>query len=77
MATILQSTKMTATKVTVMWDGTDVLVSEYSIIDSATGAANLAFTASESGGTVSFTASSPDAASTNIAVKVVRTAINA
>ena len=72
-----QSTKMTATKVTVMWDGTDVLVSEYSIIDSATGAANLAFTASESGGTVSFTASSPDAASTNIAVKVVRTAINA
>jgi hypothetical protein len=72
-----QGTKMTATKVTVMWDGTDVLVSEYSIIDSATGAANLTFTASESGGTVSFTASSPDAASTNIAVKVVRTAINA
>jgi len=72
-----QATKMTATKVTVMWDGTDVLVSEYSIIDSAAGAANLTFTASESGGTVSFTASSPDAASTNIAVKVVRTAINA
>jgi hypothetical protein len=72
-----QGTKMTATKVTVMWDGTDVLVSEYSIIDSAAGAANLTFTASESGGTVSFTASSPDAASTNIAVKVVRTAINA
>lgn len=72
-----QGTKMTATKVTVMWDGTDVLVSEYSIIDSAAGAANLTFTASESGGTVSFTASSPDAASTNINVKVVRTAINA
>lgn len=72
-----QGSKMTATKVTVMWDGTDVLVSEYSIIDSAAGAANLTFTASESSGTVSFTASSPDAASTNIAVKVVRTAINA
>lgn len=72
-----QGSKMTATKVTVMWDGTDVLVSEYSIIDSAAGAANVTFTASESGGTISFTASSPDAASTNIVIKTVRTAIDA
>jgi hypothetical protein len=60
-----------------MWDGTDVSVSEYSIIDSAAGAANVSFTASESSGTVSLTASSPDAASTNITVKAVRTAVDA
>jgi hypothetical protein len=72
-----QNTKMTATRVTVMWDGTDVSVSEYSIIDSAAGAANVSFTASESSGTVSLTASSPDAASTNITVKAVRTAVDA
>lgn len=70
-----QNTKVTATRVTVMWDGTDVLVSEYSIIDATAGAANLTFTASESSGTVSFTASSPDAGTNNIQVKAVRTAI--
>ena len=70
-----QNTKMTATRVTVVWDGTDVLVSEYSIVDAAAGAANLTFTASESSGTVSLTASSPDAGTNNISVKAVRTAI--
>lgn len=70
-----QNTKLTAARVTVMWDGTDVLVSEYSIIDATAGAANLTFTASESGGTVSFTASSPDAGTNNIEVKAVRTAV--
>ena len=72
-----QGTKMTVEKILVMWDGTDVSLSEYSIMDAATGAANLTFTATESGGTVSLTASSPDAASTNIIIKAVRTAVDA
>jgi len=72
-----QSTKMTVEKILVMWDGTDVSLSEYSIMDAATGAANLTFSATESGGTVSLTGSSPDAASTNIIIKAVRTAIDA
>lgn len=72
-----QGTKMTVEKILVMWDGTDVSLSEYSIMDAATGAANLTFTATESGGTVSLTGSSPDAASTNIIIKAVRTAIDA
>lgn len=72
-----QGSKMTVEKILVMWDGTDVSLSEYSIMDAATGAANLTFTATESGGTVSLTGSSPDAASTNIVIKVVRTAIDA
>ena len=72
-----QGTKMTTEKILVMWDGTDVLLSEYSIMDAATGAANITFSATESDGTVSLTGSSPDAASTNIIVKAVRTAVDA
>ena len=68
---------MTSTKVIVMWDGTDVYVSEYAIVDSSAGAANITLSASESSGTVYFTATSPDAASTNVVIKVVRTAISA
>ena len=70
-----QGSKMTSTKVIVMWDGTNVYVSEYAIVDSSAGAANIVLSASESGGTVFFTASSPDAASTNVVIKVVRTAV--
>lgn len=72
-----QGSKMTSTKVIVMWDGTDVYVSEYAIVDSSAGAANITLSASESSGTVYFTATSPDAASTNVVIKVVRTAISA
>lgn len=72
-----QGTKMTVEKVLVMWDGTDVSLSEYSIMDAATGAANITLTATESSGTVTITASSPDAASTNVIIKVVRIAVDA
>lgn len=72
-----QGSKMTSTKVLVMWDGTNVYVSEYAIVDSSAGAANITLSASESGGTVFFTVSSPDAASTNVVIKVVRTAVTA
>ena len=72
-----QGTKMTTQKILVMWDGTDVSLSEYSIMDAATGAANATFTATESAGVVSLTASSPDAASTNVVIKAVRIAIDA
>jgi hypothetical protein len=71
-----QGVKMTSTKVIVMWDGTNVYVSEYAIVDSSAGAANITLSASENSGTVSFTASSPDAASTNVVIKAVRTAVN-
>ncbi len=72
-----QGTKMTTQKILVMWDGTDVSLSEYSIMDAATGAANATFTTTESAGVVSLTASSPDAASTNVVIKAVRIAIDA
>lgn len=72
-----QGTKMTSTKVLVSWDGTNAYVSEYAIIDSSNGAANITLSATESGGTLSFTAESPDATTTNVVVKAVRTALDA
>lgn len=71
-----QGTKMTSTKVLVMWDGTNVYISEYAIVDSSAGAANITLSASESSGTVSLTASSPDAASTNVVIRAIRTALD-
>ena len=72
-----QGTKMTSTKVLVSWDGSNAYVTEYAVVDSANGAANITLTATESGGTLSFTAESPDAATTSVVVKAVRTAIDA
>lgn len=72
-----QGSKMTSTKVIVMWDGTNVYVSEYAVIDSSAGAANVTISASESSGTVSVTAESLDAASTNVVIKAVRIALEA
>ena len=71
-----QGTKMTSTKVLVMWDGTNVYVSEYAIVDSSAGAANITLTASDQGGAIILTASSPDAVSTNVAIKAIRTALS-
>jgi hypothetical protein len=71
-----QGTKMTSTKVLVMWDGTNVYVSEYAIVDSSAGAANITLTASDQGGAILLTASSPDAVSTNVAIKAIRTALS-
>lgn len=71
-----QGTKMTSTKVLVMSDGTNVYVSEYAIVDSSAGAANITLTASEQGGSILLTASSPDAASTNVVIKAIRTALS-
>lgn len=72
-----QSTKMTSTKVLVMWDGTNAYISEYAIVDSSAGAANVTLSVSESGGTLSLTAESPDAGTTNVVIKAVRTALDA
>jgi hypothetical protein len=60
-----------------MWDGTNAYVSEFAIVDSSAGAANVDFSASESSGTLSLTAESPDAASTNVVIKAVRTSLEA
>jgi hypothetical protein len=72
-----QGTKMTSTKMLVMWDGTNAYISEYTIVDSSAGAANVEFSASESSGTLSITAESPDAASTNVVIKAIRTSLEA
>jgi hypothetical protein len=68
---------MTSTKMLVMWDGTNAYISEYTIVDSSAGAANVEFSASESSGTLSITAESPDAASTNVVIKAIRTSLEA
>jgi hypothetical protein len=73
----IQGSKMTSTKILVMWDGTNAYVSEFAIVDSSAGAANVDFSASESSGTLSLTAESPDAASTNVVIKAVRTSLEA
>lgn len=70
-----QGTKMTSTNLMVVWDGTDVNVNEYGIVDAAAGAANATLTATHSAGTITVTASSPDAATTNVVIKTVNTYI--
>lgn len=70
-----QGTKMTSEKIMLMWDGSDASISEYSIIDAAAGAANCTFSASYADSTIYLIASSLDAASTNVAIKVVRTSV--
>ena len=72
-----QDTKMTSTKILIMWDGTNAYISEYAIVDSSGGAANVTLSVSESSGILSLKATSPDAASTNIVIKAIRTSINA
>jgi len=72
-----QGTKMTSTKVLVMWDGTDAYISEYAIVDSSAGAANVELSVSESGGDLVLTAESPDAGTTSVVLKVIRTAVRA
>ena len=72
-----QGTKMTATHVTVMWDGTDVQVAEWGYVEATAGAANVTFTATYSSGTVTVSASSPDATTTSVVVKSSVTYIEA
>jgi len=72
-----QGTKMTSTKALVMWDGTNAYISEYAVVDSSGGAANIVLSVNEAGGNLSLTAESPDAATTNVVIKAVRTALDA
>lgn len=72
-----QGTKMTSTHLTVMWDGTDVQVAEWGVVDATAGAANVTFTATHSTGTVTVSASSSDAATTNVVIKANTTYIKA
>lgn len=72
-----QGTKMTSTKVIVMWDGTDVHVNEYGVTDATAGAANATITATVATGTCTVSASSSDAATTNVVIKAAVTYINA
>lgn len=72
-----QGTKMTSTKVLVMWDGTNAYISEYAIVDSSAGAANIILSVNEFSGSLYLTAESPDAGTTNVVIKAVRTALDA
>jgi hypothetical protein len=71
-----QGTSMTTTQVLVMWDGTDLQITEYGYVDATAGAANATITASQSAGTVTVTASSSNAATTNVVIKASVTYIN-
>ena len=66
-----QGTKMTTTHVLVNYDGTDVNLTQYGDIDAAAGAANAVLTATFSAGTVTFSATSSDAATTTVAIKAL------
>ena len=66
-----QGTKMTSTNLMVNYDGTDVNITEYGYVDAAAGAANATISASVTTGTLSVTASSSDAATTNVVIKAV------
>lgn len=72
-----QGTKMTSTKVLITWDGTDVHVNEYAITDATAGAANATITATVATGTCTLSASSSDAATTNVVIKAAVTYIKA
>lgn len=72
-----QGTKITTTKVLVQWDGTDVSLTEYAVIDAAAGAANATLTATHATGTITVSASSSDAATTNVVIKSAVTYIKA
>lgn len=72
-----QGSKMTSTHLMVMWDGTDVQVAEYGVLDATAGAANVTFTATEASGTVTVSASSSDAATTNVAIKATASYVKA
>ena len=72
-----QGTKMTSAKIMVVWDGADVHINEYSIVDGTAGAANASVTATHNSGVVTVSASSPDAAATNVQIKAATTYIAA
>jgi len=72
-----QGTKMTTSNVLINYDGTDVNIVEYGYIDAAAGAANASVSASYSGGTVTVTYTSSDAATTNVVIKALAQYIKA
>lgn len=65
----VQGTKVSTTEFLVMWDGTDVNISEYGYVDATAGAANVTLNATHSAGTITVTGTSSDAATTNVIMK--------
>lgn len=72
-----QGTKMTSTKATVLWDGTDVHINQYSVVDGSAGAANAFLTATHESGSINLVATSSDASTTNVEIKASGTYIKA
>lgn len=77
MITMTQGTKVTATKIMVLWDGTNVYSNEYAIVEGSSGAANATLSVSHNTTTITLSASSSDAVTTNVAIKAGITYIKA
>jgi hypothetical protein len=72
-----QGSKATTSEILVMWDGTDVQITEYAVVDASAGAVNATISATAAGGNVTLNVSSPDAATTNVVCKAAVTYIKA
>lgn len=73
-----QGVRMTSLKLLVMWDGTNVYTSEYAIMDSSAGAANITLNATGDGSQVTLTAAAPDASSFDeVVIKAMRISLDA
>lgn len=64
-----QGTLMTTSRFMLIYDGTDINIHEYGMVHATAGAANATISASISDGTISVTATSSNAATTNVVVK--------
>lgn len=66
-----QSVMLSARKIMVLFDGTDVSIHEYAITEGSSGAPNVTFSISSSAGTATLTANSSDAATYPITIKTM------
>jgi hypothetical protein len=64
-----QGTLMTTSRFVVIWDGVDINIHEYAIVNGNSGAVNASISASESLGTITVSVTSSNASTTNVIVK--------
>lgn len=72
-----QANKISSSKIMIMWDGTDLSIHEYAIVEGQSGVPSITITASHLNGTVALSATSPNAESNQITVKLTSTYIEA
>ena len=66
-----QSVMLSARKIMVLFDGTDISIHEYAITDGSSGAPSVTFTVSHSSGTATLTATSSNATTYPITIKTM------